>query len=84
MSPRDPKRVKTDAALDIVSRAIFESEDSLRRAYIDAKPYPHGRLENMFQSGFLGAYSSSIRFYLSNLLQWIDYTLMATTRLQSK
>ena len=56
MSPPDSKRAKTDAALDIVSRAIFESEDALRQAYIDAKPYPHGRLEGMFHPGFLGTY----------------------------
>lgn len=69
MSPPDSKRVKTDAALDIVSRSIFESEDDLRRAYIDAKPYPHGRLEGMFQPGFLGTCEYS--FYVLRPCEYI-------------
>jgi hypothetical protein len=57
MSSPATKRAKLDAALDIVSASIFESEEILRQAYLDAKPYRHGRLENMFQPGFLGTLS---------------------------
>ena len=60
MSSPAPKRLKVDAALDIVSASIFESEEILRQAYLDAKPYRHGRLENMFQPGFLGTYFSIV------------------------
>lgn len=54
MSPPPAKRAKTDDALRILSPHILESENDLRQAYGDAKPYSHGRLENMFQTGFLG------------------------------
>lgn len=59
MSSEDPpaKRAKLDDddnILDILSPNLLASENELRIAYQDSKPYPHGRLENMFQEGFLG------------------------------
>jgi len=54
-APPASKRAKTeDDALDILSPTIFKSEEDLRQAYVVAKPFAHGRVENMFQTGVLG------------------------------
>mmetsp|Transcript_7987 Transcript_7987/g.12224 ORF Transcript_7987/g.12224 Transcript_7987/m.12224 type:complete len:567 (-) Transcript_7987:279-1979(-) len=47
------KRVKTDE-LDILSPHVLTSEAKLRKAYENATPYPHGRIEAMFDTEFLG------------------------------
>lgn len=52
------KRVKTDE-LDILSPHVLTSEAKLRKAYENASPYPHGRIETMFDTEFLGRLNSS-------------------------
>jgi len=46
------KRAKTDE-LDILSPHVMASEAKLRNVYESATPYPHGRIENMFDGKFL-------------------------------
>lgn len=51
------KRSKTEEdVLDILSPHILTSADELVKSYGEAKPYPHGRVENMFDETFLGVY----------------------------
>jgi hypothetical protein len=53
------KRIKLDGDAMMrkdVSPHILESDDAIRQAYLEGQPYPHGRLENVFQPEFLGMF----------------------------
>jgi hypothetical protein len=53
------KRIKLDGDAMIqrdVSPHILESDDTIRQIYVQGQPYPHGRLENVFRTDFLGMY----------------------------
>lgn len=47
------KKIKTENPLNILSPHILTSEESLKQSYASATPFPHGRMESMFQDGFL-------------------------------
>lgn len=47
------KKLKTEDPLDLLSPHIINSEKTLHLDCINASPFPHGRMEHLFDDGFL-------------------------------
>ena len=47
------KKFKAENPLDLLSPHNINSEKTLHLDYINATPFPHGRIEHMFDDGFL-------------------------------
>lgn len=61
VEPPPTKRSKVEDVLSVVSSEVLKAENEIGSAYLSAKPFPHGRIENMFVEGFLEKVLDEIR-----------------------
>lgn len=50
------KRFKSDSVLNVLAPSVMKGEERLRSDYATAKPFPHGRIADLFVEGFLGVF----------------------------
>lgn len=61
--PPTKRTKKSGDPLDIIGDAVLRRDVELKAEYVSAKPFPHGRVTNLFQEGFLG----TLAFFIHRL-----------------